>query len=118
MSRATESTPDDFGALRKWDVLVCTAASPAWTVLFPLAAALVTEVGGAATHSSLVAREYGLPAVVATGIATQVVRDGQLIVVDGTNGEVLLAPRAADGATVSGRGAAGRNATGPSRRSG
>ena len=79
--------------MRKGDILVAVTTSPAWTIIFPLAAAVVSEVGGGATHSSLVAREYGIPAVVATGIATQVIRDGQIITVDGTHGIVELSAR-------------------------
>jgi len=74
----------------KGDVLITTAASPALTPLLLLAVGLVTEAGGGASHSSLVARELGVPAVVNTGIATQVIQDGQLVEVDGTRGVVRL----------------------------
>ena len=84
------TSADEFGRLRKGDILVAVATNPAWTPLFPLASAVVTEVGGGATHCSLVAREYGLPCVMGTGVATQVIRDGQMITVDGTRGVVYL----------------------------
>jgi pyruvate,water dikinase len=83
-------TAEDFARFQRGDVLVAPIASPAWTVLLPLAAGLVTDVGGAASHCSLVAREYAIPAVMATGIATQVIRDGQLIRLDGSRGVVYL----------------------------
>ncbi len=80
----------DFSVLRRGEVLVTVAASPAWTPLFSLASAVVTEIGGGATHSSMVAREYGIPAVMGTGVATQEIADGQTITVDGTSGVVYL----------------------------
>ncbi len=82
----------DFKALEGGEVLVTVVTNPAWTPLFALASAVVTEIGGGATHCSMVAREYGIPAVMGTGIATQVIRDGQLITVDGTQGVVYLEP--------------------------
>jgi pyruvate,water dikinase len=66
------------------------AANLGRTVLLPLAAGLATDVSGTASHCSLVAREYVIPAVMATGIATQVIRDGQLIRLDGSRGVVYL----------------------------
>ena len=83
-------SPSDFGRMRKGDILVAVATNPAWTPLFPLASAVVTETGGGATHCSLVAREYQIPAVMGTGVATQVIRDGQIITVDGAKGVVQL----------------------------
>ena len=80
----------EFERMRPGDILVAVATNPAWTPLFPLASAVVTETGGGATHCSLVAREYEIPAVMGTGSATQVIRDGQIITVDGTRGIVLL----------------------------
>ena len=80
----------DFSGLKRGEVLVTVAASPAWTPLFSLASAVVTEIGGGATHSSMVAREYGIPAVMGTGVATQEIADGQMITVDGTSGVVYL----------------------------
>jgi phosphoenolpyruvate-protein kinase (PTS system EI component) len=62
--------------------------SPVWSVLFPNVGALVTETGGALSHPAIIAREFGIPAVVATGNATELVRDGQILVVDGAAGTV------------------------------
>ncbi|GAB6171578.1 phosphoenolpyruvate synthase [Paradesulfitobacterium aromaticivorans] len=74
----------------KGDILVASYTDPAWTPLFPLAAGLVTEVGGLMTHGSVVAREYGIPAVVGVEHATRMIKDGQKIRVDGTQGIVTL----------------------------
>lgn len=74
----------------KGDILVAPYTDPAWTPLFPLAAGLVTEVGGLMTHGAVVAREYGIPAVVGVDNATGIVQDGQRIRVDGTQGFVVL----------------------------
>jgi len=75
----------------KGDILVAPYTDPGWTPLFSLAAGLVTEVGGLMTHGAVVAREYGIPAVVAVDHATKILKDGQYIRVDGTKGfiEVL-----------------------------
>ncbi|MSQ23519.1 MAG: hypothetical protein EXR58_03050 [Chloroflexi bacterium] len=89
-------TTEDLARVQQGDVVVSVTAAPAWTIVFPLIAALVTEVGGGATHSSLIAREYGIPAVVATGMGTRVIRDGQIVTVDGTHGVVDLAPAEPD----------------------
>ena len=83
-------SPDDAMQFAKGDVLVTTAASPALTPLLLLAAGLVTEAGGGASHSSLLARELGVPAVVNAARATQVIRNGQMVEVDGTRGVVTL----------------------------
>jgi rifampicin phosphotransferase len=81
--------PDDFDGFRDGDVLVAKATAPAWTPLFDKAAAVVTDGGTLAAHASLVAREYGIPAVVGTGDATTRLHPGQLVTVDGTAGTVM-----------------------------
>jgi len=83
-------SPDDFPKLRKGDILVTVATTPVWTSLFNLASAVVTEVGGVASHASILAREYGIPTVLATGVATKVIKDGQVIMVDGSKGVVCF----------------------------
>jgi rifampicin phosphotransferase len=70
------------------EILVCRGTDPAWTPLFLAAAALVTEVGGLMTHGSVVAREYGIPAVVGVHEATTRLRTGQRVRVDGTKGRI------------------------------
>ncbi len=82
--------PADFGLFQRGEILVTASASPAWTPLFSLASAVVTEVGGGASHSSMVAREYRIPAVMGTGAATREIETGQIITVDGTLGVVHL----------------------------
>jgi len=79
---------DEFGRIAPGDVLVCPATTPAWTILFGRVAAVVTDTGNPASHASIVAREYGIPAIVGTGDATVVLRDGQLVRVDGAAGVV------------------------------
>ena len=71
--------------------LVAAITTPAWTPLFAMAAAVVTDVGGPLSHGSIVAREYRIPAVMGTGIATERIRSGQMITVDGSAGTVTLA---------------------------
>jgi pyruvate,water dikinase len=83
-------SPDELSRFVRGDILVTNAASPAFTPLLLVAAGLVTEAGGGATHSSLLARELGVPAVVDAGNATHVIRDGQMVEVDGTRGVVTL----------------------------
>lgn len=70
------------------DILVTTSTDPSWSPLFVSIAGLVTEVGGLMTHGAVIAHEYGLPAVVGVQDATQVIRDGQQIRLDGTHGWV------------------------------
>ena len=72
------------------DILVTTYTDPSWTPLFVVAEALVTEVGGVMTHGAVIAREYGLPAVVGVEDATSLIQDGQRIRVHGTAGYVEL----------------------------
>jgi pyruvate,water dikinase len=76
--------------LHAGEILVAPHTDPGWTPLFVHAAGLVTEVGGLMTHGSVVAREYGIPAVVSVAGATQRIRTGQRIRVDGTRGFVEL----------------------------
>jgi rifampicin phosphotransferase len=78
----------EFDRLRGGDVLVCPVTSPVWSVLFPSVGALVTDHGGTLSHPAIIAREYGVPAVVATCSGTARLRDGQVVVVDGTAGTV------------------------------
>ena len=82
--------PEDFSKMNTGDVLVAPLTTPAWTPLFARAAAVVTDVGGPLSHGSIVAREYGIPAVLGTGAATKRIRSGQIITVDGGAGLVKL----------------------------
>jgi pyruvate,water dikinase len=78
--------------LEPGDVLVTAYTDPSWTPLFVAIKGLVTEVGGLMTHGAVIAREYGLPAVVGVERATRLIRDGQHIRIDGTNGYVEILP--------------------------
>jgi pyruvate,water dikinase len=82
--------PQDFGQMQPGDVLVASITTPAWTSLFAMASGVVTDIGGPLSHSSIVAREYGIPAVLGTAVATRRIRSGQLITVDGEAGTVRL----------------------------
>jgi pyruvate,water dikinase len=82
--------PEDFGKLKPGDVLVAVTTTPAWTPLFALASAVVTDIGGPLSHSSIVAREYGIPAVMAARSATRSIQTGQTVTVDGTAGTVTV----------------------------
>ncbi len=81
-----------FGKLRPGDVLVCPITSPVWSVLFPSVGALVTDTGGHLAHAAIIAREYGVSGVLATGNATELLHDGQLVTIDGSAGLVELHP--------------------------
>ena len=83
--------PEDFHQMQAGDILVAEITTPAWTPLFAMAAGVVTDVGGPLSHGSIVAREYGIPAVLGTGVATQRIHSGQVIAVDGDAGLVTLA---------------------------
>ena len=86
--RAALTGPGDFDRFQPGEVLVARATAPAWTPLFARAVAVVTDGGTLAAHASLVAREYGIPAVVATGDATTRLTDGQVVTVDGSAGTI------------------------------
>jgi phosphohistidine swiveling domain-containing protein len=90
--------PSDFGRLQPGDVLVCPYTNPAWTPLFQTAAAVVADSGSFGSHAAIVAREYGIPAVMGTGNGTSVLNEGTVVRVDGDRGEVVAAePSAARG---------------------
>lgn len=82
--------PQDFDQMHPGDVLVAGTTTPAWTPLFSMAAAVVTDIGGPLSHGSIVAREYGIPAVMGTGLATKLIISGQTITVDGNQGLVEI----------------------------
>jgi phosphohistidine swiveling domain-containing protein len=82
--------PGEFNLMRQGDILIAKITTPAWTPLFALAVGIVTDVGGPLSHSSIVAREYQIPAVLGTGVATERIRSGQCITVDGDAGVVTI----------------------------
>jgi len=82
--------PEDFDQMKPGDILIAVITTPAWTPLFAMASGVVTDIGGPLSHGSIVAREYGIPAVLGTGVATRRIRSGQRITVDGGAGLVTL----------------------------
>jgi len=81
---------DEIDRLRHGDILVCHVTNPSWAPVFQKIRAAVSDIGGSMSHAAIVAREYGLPAVVGTGTATQKIKDGQRIRVDGGRGVVTI----------------------------
>lgn len=82
--------PQDFDQLQPGDVLVCHYTDPSWTPLFGLAAAIVADTGGRLSHAAIVAREYGIPAVMGAAGATTTLTNGQIITVNGTTGTITI----------------------------
>lgn len=82
--------PADMARVRKGDLLITRATSPAYNALLPLIGGVVTDRGGTLSHAAVVAREYGIPAVVGTGNATELIKDGARVRIDGATGTVEL----------------------------
>lgn len=82
------NSPEEFYKLEKGDILVCKYTDPEWTPLFALAAGVVVDTGGTLSHAAIVAREYNIPAVLATGDATSKLHDGEMVIVNATEGTV------------------------------
>lgn len=81
-------SPAEFHKMKKGDILVCELTDPEWTPLFALASAVVADTGSSLSHAAIVAREFGIPAVLGVGFATSKFRDGDTIKVDGDKGVV------------------------------
>ena len=90
------SSLSQAGTLQPGDVLVTEQLSPSWTPLFATASAVVAERGGVLSHAAVVAREYGIPAVLGVGAATSVIHDGQVVEVDGAAGTISVIPDRAE----------------------
>jgi len=82
--------PQDFNSLQEGEIIVAPSTNPAWTPLFVTAKGVVTDIGGLLSHGAVVAREYGIPAVLGTGDATKKIKTGQRILVDGNLGRVHI----------------------------
>ena len=80
----------DFDRVLPGDILVCASSNPSWVPLFAIIGGVVTDTGGVLAHAAVVAREFGVPAVVGTGTGTQLIRDGQTVRIDGRAGVVYL----------------------------
>jgi pyruvate,water dikinase len=88
-------TIDEFDHVTDGDILVCQMTNPAWVVLFTKIAGLVTDTGGTTSHPAVLSREFGIPAVIGTSVATAKIRTGDRVRVDGSNGVVEILERAA-----------------------
>jgi len=84
---------EELQDLQEGEILVCPSTNPSWAPVFARIKAAVTDIGGVTCHAAIVAREFGLPSVTGTGIATQVIRTGDIIRVDGDNGVVRIIKR-------------------------
>jgi pyruvate,water dikinase len=80
----------EASVLDEGDIMVCEMTLPPWVPLFSIVSGVVTDTGGVLSHCAIVAREYGLPAVVGTQVGTTTITDGMTVTVDGTKGVVLL----------------------------
>ncbi|HKV88759.1 MAG TPA: PEP-utilizing enzyme [Candidatus Dormibacteraeota bacterium] len=89
-------TVDEFDQVRKGDVVVCQMTNPAWVALFTKMAGLVTDAGGLTSHAAVLSREFAIPAVIGTSVATRTIRNGDRIRVDGTNGVVDILGHASE----------------------
>ena len=88
----TIDSVDQFSTVRAGEILVCRTTDPAWTPLFGLAAAIITETGGMLSHAAIVAREFGIPAVLGIPNALTRIRTGTTLEVDGSRGTVHQRP--------------------------
>jgi pyruvate,water dikinase len=86
---------NDIGQIREGEILVCPVTAPSWGPVFGKIAAAVSDIGGTMSHAAIVAREYGMPAVVGTGQATSKIRTGDHVRVDGDRGIVTVLARGA-----------------------
>jgi pyruvate,water dikinase len=92
-------TIDEFDEVRQGDILVCQMTNPAWVVLFTKIAGLVTDTGGTTSHPAVLSREFGIPAVVGTSVATHSISTGDRLRVDGSAGSVEILDRAFAGSS-------------------
>jgi pyruvate,water dikinase len=85
---------EDVVKLQPGEILVAPCTNPSWAPVFTKIKAAVTDIGGLTSHAAIVSREYGLPAVTGTGVATTVIKTGDILKVDGTAGTVVIVKRA------------------------
>lgn len=81
-------SPAEFSEMKTGRILVAPITSPTWLLVMQKAAAIVTDHGGILSHAAIVCREFGIPAVVGTGNATQVLEEGMKVIVDGKRGRI------------------------------
>jgi pyruvate,water dikinase len=101
-------TVDEFDEVRDGDILVCQMTNPAWVVLFTKIAGLVTDTGGTTSHPAVLAREFGIPAVIGTSVATTRIATGDRLRIDGTAGRVEILQHEPADATAAPTAAVGR----------
>jgi pyruvate,water dikinase len=89
-ARVVRSLADAIDELEEGEVMVCEMTLPPWVPMFSIAGAIVTDVGGVLSHAAIVAREFGIPAVVGTDVGTKTIQTGQTVTVDGNAGVVYL----------------------------
>ena len=89
IARLVESI-SEAAKLAPGEILVTQGTDPGWTPLFPLVSGLVLETGGLLSHGAIIAREYGIPAVINVPGALGIIKDGQMIEIDGASGRVYL----------------------------
>jgi pyruvate,water dikinase len=83
----------DIVDLQPDEILVCPSTNPSWAPVFTKIKAAVTDIGGLTSHAAIVCREYGVPSVTGTGVATQVIKTGDILKVDGDTGVVTIVER-------------------------
>ncbi len=83
-------TTEDLDQVEDGDIIVCSISSPSWVSAFQIASGMVSDIGGMMSHAAIVCREYGIPAVVGTGVATRQIKNGQMMRLDGSKGLVTL----------------------------
>ena len=88
-ARIVHST-EDLDQVEEGDIIVCSISSPSWVSAFQIASGMVSDIGGMMSHAAIVCREYGIPAVVGTGVATRHIKNGQMMRLDGSEGLVTL----------------------------
>ncbi|MFP3912823.1 MAG: PEP-utilizing enzyme, partial [Desulfobacteraceae bacterium] len=84
----------DIVNLQPGEVLVCPTTNPSWAPVFTKIKAAVTDIGGLTSHAAIVCREYGIPSVTGTGVATSTIKTGDIVKVDGDTGVVTIVERA------------------------
>jgi pyruvate,water dikinase len=83
-------SPEEFDQVKPGDIMVCQMTNPAWTPLFAIISGVVCDAGGMVAHPAVMAREFGIPGVTGTGVATREIKTGDRLRVDGTNGLVEI----------------------------
>ncbi len=85
---------EDLAMLKDGEIMVVPSTNPSWAPVFTKVKAAITDIGGLTSHAAIVSREYGLPAVTGTGVATSVIKTGDVVKVDGSTGTVIIVKRA------------------------